>query len=356
MNLNDLIKSKKLHDEKSNLFYQIQPNNKEVNIDTGYKCLDINRARMELNLNSKIINTSFNQALDSAEGTEIFTVWEKGDTIQWKTIVRNLKDSWQQDNKYINAPLGAGFEVGNTITWVRLNMKWLIIWQDYNKEDYFRGEIQRASHLLRWKNEYGKIQEQWAAVLGPVETKAKYEQTRGNVISGRQNDTVEIWIGANGEKQIDSLNRFSKIKIGGRTWRIHVIDDISNPDIVRINCIEDFNNSDADDDIWLIPNGKVDFAENETKPEINLVRIVGDYQIPERILSVFYAINDKTEKRLTGKWIVNSVNGKPFKLSELENGELEISRAVIGDTLNIKFETEDGISNEISVKVVSMFS
>lgn len=342
---------KKVHYERVNLAYQIQPG-QPADKDTGWKCLDNARSRMEMNLQMNLVEKSFEQALDSAEGNEIFTVFENGDKDEYKAIVRNLKDSWQSDSKFINAPEGVGFEVGNTITWVKWKMKWLIVWRDYNYSEFFRGEMQRASHLLRWKNKNGIIKEQWAVVLGPVETKAKYEQTRGNVIAGRQNDTVEIWIGANGDKDVSDLSRFSKIKISGRTWRIHVVDDISSEGIIRINCIEDFNNEVADDDIWLIPNGQIDFAENDNLT--SEVRIVGDYSIPEKILSSFYAIGSK-EERLTGDWTVESKGGFEVKTEVEEDGTLNVIGATMKDVLTITFTSPIG-TNSIEVKVVSMFS
>lgn len=350
MKMSDIGKSKTEHDTRVSDGYQIQPG-PPTKTDTSWECLNDNRKRMDLSLSMNALDKSFQQALDTAEGTEVFTVWEKGDKEQWKVILRNMKDNWQTDSKYISAPLGQGFQVGNTLTWVRTGIRWLVVWQDLNINEFFRGEIQRANHVIRWKNKNGVIQQQWAAVQGPVETRAKYEQTRGNVITGRQNDTVEIWMGANEGKQIvESLERFDRIRISNRTWLIQVRDDISNPEILRFTCVEDFNNDATDDMIELIPGGKIDFAPNEEEPIDEKPRIVGPALVRQKLVSHFTAVDSK-ENPIEGTWVVDGAT-----VVETTTSMVSIKGIKIGQAISVMFTDTKGNSNIVTAKTISMLS
>lgn len=354
MKITDIKKAKITHDNRVGLNYQIQPGD-PVDLNTDWKCLNISRERMGKNLGMNILDKSFEQALDTAEGVEIFTVFEEGDKEKWKVILKNLKDNWQEDSKYINAPLGAGFEVGNTVTWDRLGMRWLLVWQDYNINEYFRGEMQRATHMVRWKNQNGKVMSQWASVQGPIETRAKYEQTRGNVVTGRQNDTIEIWMGSNSPKDTDDLLRYDKIKIGTRVWRVHVRDDISNPEILRFSCVEDYENLAIDDMIELIPGGLIDFGQNTEAPKEEGIRIVGPSRLKEKLVSNFYAINEETEEIISslGTWEV--VSSGEVTSSIKEDGSINVTSQKLKNKVELIFYYNDQL-NSITLNTASMLS
>lgn len=351
MRLSDIGKHKGYHDKRvqNNRTTGPEP---EINFSTGFECLDLNRKRMSRTLPGNTLGDSFIAALDTAEGAELFSVWEKKDKDIYKVILKNLKDDWQKDSKFISALPNVGFELGNTITWTRLNIRWLIVWQDYNIQEYFRGEIQKATHLIRWKNKNGVIKEQWGVVQGPVETRAKFEQTTGNVIVGKQNDTLEILIGSNDKENIRELKRFDKIKVGNKVWKIQVVDDISSENIMRFTCVEDFSNMATDDLIEGIPNGLVDFAKNEKDPiEEESIRIVGPTKVKEKLVSTFYAVNSKEEK-IIGDWEVENSGG--YSLSDPYT--LSVKGQKIGLTIKITFTDSFGRKNSISVKTVSMMS
>lgn len=350
MNLNDIVKSKQSHDAKVKNDKYIGPD-KPINKNTGWECLDRARTRMNHSIPGDVLGESFTQALNTAEDAEVFSTWENNDEELYKVILKNLKDDWQRDSKFINAPKGKGVEVGNTLTWDRLQNRWLVMWQDYNINEFFRGEIQKATHLISWKNENGIIQKQWAVVQGPIETRAKYEQTRGNAIIGRQNDTTEIWIGANNKKAIDSLTRYDRIRIAGRTWEVHVRDDISNENIYRMSLTEDFNNSAVDDIPNAIPAGQVDFAEND-KPidEQNGIRIVGPSKVRELIATEFRVVDFYENSIVDAEWTVEN-----DKYHEVEDGLLYVIGKRVGDTVTITASHTLG-ENTITCQVVGAFS
>lgn len=344
---------KQLHDKRVELSRETGSYPDAPDVETAYNCLNRMRKRAGKALGDDHLKTSFEHALDSAEGAEIFTVVEEGDTEEHRAIVRNLKDNWQQDTKYINAPNDAGFIVGNTITWKRLDsMKWLLVWQDFNYSSFFKGEMHRASHLLSWRDENGVVQRQWAVIRGPVETKAKYDNVGGEYMGGRQNDTLEILIGARDVHAVKSLSRFDKIKVGTRTWRIVVRDDISNRHILRMSCLENFNNDYTDDVINAIPDGLVEFPEVVVPPSVeeNII-IVGKNAIKEGFNGTYTAKID--EEVILGDF-------KVMRDSELISEATGVSSITFkgtkyGDILTIEFYKDGELKTSANVEVVSMF-
>lgn len=344
---------KQLHDKRVELNRETGPYPPQPDINTAYNCLNRMRKRAGKALGDDHLKTSFEHALDSAEGAEIFTVVEEGDTEEHRVIVRNLKDNWQQDTKYINAPNDVGFKTGHTVSWKRLNnMKWLIVWQDFNYSSFFKGEMFRASHLLSWRDENGVIQRQWASVRGPVETKAKYDNVGGEYMGGRQNDTLEVWIGARDSHAVKSLARFDKIKVGTRTWRIVVRDDISNRHILRFSCIENFNNDYTDDIINAIPDGLVEFPDVvvPSPPEEQIV-IVGKNTIKEGFNGTYTAKID--EEVVIGDFKV--YNGSNLISEATGVSSITFKGTSIGDILTIEFHKEGTLKTKVEVEVISLF-
>lgn len=318
-------------------------------LETAYKCLNRARKRMSTQIPGSAGEESFQHALDSSEGVEMFTIWENGNTEEHRTFVRNLKDNWQQDTKYIDAIKDIGFKPGNTVTWKRLGVKWLIVWQDFIYKDFFRGEMYRANHLLKWHNEKGEVKEQWASIRGPVETKAKYDNVAGNYEGGRQNDTLDLWIGNNDPENIKSLSRYSLVKVGNRTWRIGVIDDVSNPNVLRMSLIENFNNDYTDDVILGIPDSSIIVPDQE-EPNTEIV-IMGPTKLKEGLYSTFEAFLNG--EALIGDWS-ETVNEK-LKTEQKASPNFRIKAGRIGDKTKIKFTSIDGSTQTIELTVVSVF-
>lgn len=340
---------KKLHDKRVQKETQTQGYT-IPDYNTAYKCLNRARKRMTKQVGSLGLE-SFNHALDSADDAEIFTVWENGDLEEYRCIVKNLKDSWQQDTKYVSATKDVGFEVGNTITWKRLNLHWLIVWQDYNYRDYFRGEMYKATHLIKWVDDTGKVQQQWASVRGPVETKAKYDNVSGNYIGGRQNDTLELWIGKTSSAS-ESLYRYELLKIGKRTWRIQVVDDISNPDVLRMSLIENFNNEDTDDVLLGIPDGEVIPPESTIDP-VESYRIMGPATVKENLNATFKAYNND-DALVEGLWTVTIGTKAPVTYPDVS--QIKVKGGKIGDVILINFSIGGETKAEVKVDTVSVFS
>ena len=347
MKLGDIGSAKESLDIRTGNGYQTVPQEK-LPSDPRVPCIDNAKNRMKTTLGISTLGRSFAQAVDSAEGTEIFTVWEQNDEFENRVILKNQKDNWQQDVKYINAPLGRGFVVGNTVTWKRLNMRWLITWQDYNLDEFFRGEMRRANYQIYWRDKNGILKHQWVAVQGPVETRAKYEQTTSNVIIGRQNDSLEMWMGSNGDKDIEDLTRYDKINIKGRCWRLQVMDNVSNPEVLRFTCVEDFNNSVTDDMVYMIPNGLRDYPE---QPEENSIKIVAPGEMREKLVSKVYAVDGKTGETVTGgTW---SIEGEAT--FEPKDDTILVKPKTYGKEITIIYITETGEVYKAITHSVSMF-
>lgn len=342
-------KNKTTHDNRAKVEQQTGAY-LQIDTNTAFACLNRARKRMEKTLPGSVGLESFRAALDTADDAEIFTVWELGDEEENRCIVKNLKDNWQQDTKYISGMLGKGFETGNTVTWKRLGVKWLLVWQDFNYKDYYRGEMYRANHLIRWINDKGQVCEQWASVRGPVETKAKYDNVSGNYMGGRQNDTLDLWIGVS--ENTKQLYRYELVKIGNRTWRIQVIDDISNPKVLRMSLIENFNNPDTDDVILGIPEGEIIFPE-ETIPSIEEYKILGPTTVKEGLPITLKSYDAKGELVL-GDW--KAVRNGIIIAQATNQSQLTFKGNKIKETTFVQFYIDGELKVEVSIDTVSLFS
>lgn len=225
MNINKILeKAKKDYDDKPKKFFVNSYN------EIVYK-----------KLQRSTLQKSFLQAMDSAEGTEII---KDMNGEKWVCAINNLKDSWDKDIKRICIDLKSNTKVGSLVYWEAIKFYWLIIFQDYNIHDYFKGEMIKCNYTVKWRDNQGKLQESLCSIQGPAETRAKYDDTRSASIVGRGNDTLTLYMPS--EKAKD-LYRFDRILVKNRAWRINVIDDISNDGIIRMSLVEDFTNKELDD-------------------------------------------------------------------------------------------------------------
>lgn len=318
-------------------------------VTTGWKCLDRARRRTSISVPGNMMEDSFNSALASADGVELFSLEKESFAKPYRGIVKNLKDNWRQDIKDIALEKNVDVQVGSVIQWDRYGIKWLIVSQDLIYKDYFRGEMYRANFKIKWKNKHGETISQWAAIRGPVETKNKNEQTTGNTIIGKGNDTLEVMISANEDyPYIDDLKRYGKFYLGGKNWKILVIDSISSHGIYRISCIEDYINEDTDDMVEELPNGEVDFGKTEGSTEI---RIVGPQKIKTKVSTTYYVI-DKNDNLVNGKFIVSA--SENAIVEDDGKGTAKIIGVKIGLKIDIRFEADSGEISEIKgVRTVS---
>lgn len=183
---------------------------------------------------------SFKHALVYAYNSEDI---EK-DGVLSKALINNEKLQMDYDHKIISSEFENGYEVGDVVYWTRTDTHWLIVSQQMTERAYFKASMKKALHKFKWRSDNGKVvYEQWASLLGPVETKLN-QQMKNGIAFDVPNDTLTLWMGAS--EATKSLKVYDKIMIANRVWRINVVNDITTPSLVNIHLIQDLKDNDRD--------------------------------------------------------------------------------------------------------------
>lgn len=277
---------------------------------------------------------SFQQAMDSADGTEIL---QTKDGKEWICSVTNMKDDWNTDRKIVCIDNRSCVDVGDILHWEATNTDWLITLQDLTITDYFKGEFWKINYTIKWVDTKGKLREAKVNIKGPAETRTKYDDTRSITLVGKDNDTTEIMIS---EKDYVDLGRFDRVLIKDRAWRIAVVDDISNRNIVRLNLIEDYTSDIRDDLPNAIPyNNRMETPSKDDKKYYLLgptdltalddeiiIKLMhnGDEVFSEKGEFTLYIDEEEIDSNTTGKFINLSFKEKQKIKIIYKNNDLHI--------------------------------
>lgn len=172
------------------------------------------------------------------------------------------------DDKIISISYESGYKLGTVFEWVNTGTKWLIYLQDLTELAYFRGDIRKCTHEIKWKVN-DETFSTFAAIRGPTE--ANINSTEKNDISiDLPNHSLGILMPATA-KTLQYFKRYSKFYIQppqeGDTpicWRVEATDTVSMPGILQLTAYEYYTNEQADD----VENGVVDaYGEEVPQPQ-----------------------------------------------------------------------------------------
>ena len=172
-----------------------------------------------------------------------------------RALINPDKIKQDYDDKIVSIDYKHGWGPGDVFEWRGTNSYWLIYLQELTEDSYFRGEIRRCKHKLKFKDKEGNWLYTWAAIRGPVETQIESiqkNQTRIDV----PNLGLNILIPQN-EKTLYAFDRYSEFIFAGRDWRVQAPDSISMTNIIEINAEEYYYNRDTDDVENEMKNGLI---------------------------------------------------------------------------------------------------
>lgn len=172
-----------------------------------------------------------------------------------RALINPDKVKQDYDDKIISIDYGAGYGPGDVFEWKKTDSYWIIYTQEITEDSYFRGEIRRCRHRIKFKDEDGNWCSTWAAIRGPVETQIDSIQKNQERID-RPNLSLNILMPLN-EKTLHAFDRYSEFLFAGRCWRVEAPDSISMKNILEINAEEDYINRDTDDQENEIKDGLV---------------------------------------------------------------------------------------------------
>lgn len=238
----------------------------------------------------------------SYQAAEI-TKTESADSIKAPALVNPNKNKPDYDEKILSVGFEYGYKPGDVFDWVNTGSRWLILLQELTELAYFRGEIRRCKHHIKWLDENHVKHKIYCSVRGPVETKIDYLQKNGVSVDA-PNHSLFIYM-TKTEDTLKFFRRYSKfylrdIDFGDKNtcWRVEAVDTISMPGVLSINAVEYYANETEDD--GEVTGGLViePVDPNEGKTEF----IQGDTFIRPKISYTY----KYTGKESVGPWIVES--------------------------------------------------
>ena len=238
-----------------------------------------------------------------------------------KCFIRDHKLHLDYDEKYLFTPLAIATNVGDVFYWPRTNTHWIVYAQFLTEKSYYKSVIKRANWCINWRNSFGKLEQQWAYVKGPVETKLKSNTVKSKIV-GTHNWTLSMLLPDNDKTK--DLKQYGYIMLNGKKWEITVADDITTQGIVELQ-LSQVSADDIDDKENNIVEGKL-IPEYEFEYLVELLRIPLEYEfdINEQVILTCNGIvweNDFSIEKLSGSAIVD---GTKVYFPELGESELRI--------------------------------
>nr|DAN15246.1 MAG TPA: hypothetical protein [Caudoviricetes sp.] len=193
-----------------------------------------------------------------------------------RALINPNKVKQDYDDKIVSCHWEFNLAPGTVIKWLGTNTYWLIYLQDLTELAYFKGNIRKCNHSIKWMDEKTKnIHSTYAAIIGPSESKIS---SANKVVSNLDspNYSLKILIPETKES-LEYFRRYAKFYIQGFAegsplvcWRVTAVDWISTPGIIELIAEEYYINKDTDD-IGELPEQK-EIAARLAKEE-NLKRL-----------------------------------------------------------------------------------
>lgn len=173
----------------------------------------------------------------------------------YRALINPDKVKQDYDDKILSIDYKSSFSPGDIFKWIGTNTYWLIYLQALTEDAYFRSEIRRCKHIIRFKDKNGDIKQTWAAIRGPVETKIDTIQ-KNQVRIDRPNWSLHILMPLN-EDVVFAFDRYSRFLLDGKAWQVEAVDSLSTPNILEVQAEEYYIDRDADDLEEEVANGLI---------------------------------------------------------------------------------------------------
>lgn len=182
----------------------------------------------------------------------------------YRALINPNKLKQDYDDKVVSVANEVGLAAGDVFEWKNTQSYWLVYLEALTEDAYFRGDIRRCKHKIKFKDTNGIVQSTWAAIRGPVETAIESIQ-KNQVRINTPNWSLNILMPKN-EQTLAAFDRYSEFLLEGRCWRVQAVDSISMPNILEIAAEEYYIDRDTDDVIDEVKNGLV-IEPIETTPD-----------------------------------------------------------------------------------------
>lgn len=143
------------------------------------------------------------------------------------------------DKKRLSVEFDAGLESGDVFEVLDDGTHWMVYLPTLTEIAYLRTEVIRCRYTLDIDG-----QTYWIYLQGPTEMDATWFQKKG-IHYDEPNWSGTIYIKKD-KRTTGFFHRFTKIKVDGHTWEVHVVDEISVPGIIELEIREFYDDALAD--------------------------------------------------------------------------------------------------------------
>ena len=232
--------------------------------------------------------------LYSYQGADIKKVDAPDDEKPCRALINPNKLKQDYDDKVVSCNWDYELAPGSVFKWMGTNTYWLVYLQDLTELAYFRGDIRKCSHTIKWMDvDTNEIHTTYAAVRGPVETKINSSTKNGDNLDS-PNYSLSILIPEN-ESALKYFRRYAKFYMQGCSegspiicWIVNAVNWISMPGVIELMATEYYSNEDIDE-VGELPEykeimKKIELEESiKAKEEEQPIVIIGDNFIKPKV-------------------------------------------------------------------------
>lgn len=272
----DRMRNDKTRTLKKALFNSYQAETIILSDGREFKCL-INRDKLEKDYDDRTISIPFKDICLNAE--------KKGKT----------SESQQETN----------IKPGDILQWKENGTYWILYLPKLEESAYLRATIRRCRYELTINNNVYKIY-----FRGPTTTQAAW-RNQGSAQWNSMNYDAMLTITRN-EETLEFFDRFVKVKIGGKNWKVAATDKFSTEGIIDVYLEEDFSNTIEE--------------ENPIKPaeppqiEEGAAAITGSYEVYPYDIKVYLVENIEG-----GYWEISNEKKAKFISQDEVQAKIEIT-------------------------------
>ena len=165
---------------------------------------------------------------------------------EYKGLFNPVTQTLTYDTKLISINYNSGYKIGDIFLWKDTGTYWICYSQDLTELAYFRGSCRRCNHKVRWVNGDKEVLETYISVVGPTQPDFRtYEPGFSISVDSITADLVVLT--SDNEQNKKYFNQYQRFVLNGFTYKIHQIDTLSLPGIIKMYCVQVESNLIEDD-------------------------------------------------------------------------------------------------------------
>lgn len=272
---------------------------------------------------------------------------------EFKCLINRNKLEKDYDDRYISIPfediclnaerLGKtsegqqkiGLKSGDVFKWKENDSYWITYLPNLEESAYYRATIRRCMYEVTINDTQYKIY-----FRGPTMVQAEWHKTEHSQWNGINYDAMLTIV--KNDETLKFFDRFIKVKIGGKNWKVVATDKFSTEGIIDVYLVEDFTNTIEEENLPPVIDPIV---PDETKPYIDGPNQVYPYDIKTYLLA-------NASNLENGQWEIS--NNKKAKIIAQSTEQLKLE--IIGNKgeFDIIYRVDGQESLTLTVKILSI--